>query len=86
MQLSRSSKMSTCFLRDINIALNAGFVVVCELLSKLTFSKNSFMNAIRVANSLEPDQDRHYVSPDLGPNCFQMLSADDKSCCEHGKS
>ena len=30
-------------------------------------------------NSLEPDQDRRFVGPDLGPNCLQRLSADDKS-------
>ena len=28
-------------------------------------------------NSLEPDQDRRCVGPDLGPNCLQRLSADD---------
>ena len=25
---------------------------------------------------LDPDQDRHLVSPDLGPNCLQRLSID----------
>ena len=45
----------------------------------LTFSKNSFWNIIRVSNSLDPDQDRQNVGPDLGPNYFQRLSADDKS-------
>ena len=29
--------------------------------------------------SLDPDQDRHSVGPDLGPNCLQRLSADNKS-------
>ena len=29
---------------------------------------------VSVLNSLEPDQDRHFVDPDLGPNCLQMLS------------
>ena len=29
-------------------------------------------------NSLDPDQDRHSVGPDLGPNCLQRLSADDE--------
>ena len=29
--------------------------------------------------SLDPDQDRCSVGPDLGPNCLQRLSADDKS-------
>ena len=47
--------------------------------SKLAFSKNSFRNTIRVSNGLDPDQD--IVGPDLGPNCLQRLSADDKSPC-----
>ena len=41
--------------------------------SKLTFSKNSFRNTIRVSNSLDQDQDRHFVGPDLGPNCLQQI-------------
>ena len=44
-----------------------------------TFSKNSFRNTIRVSNSLDPDQARRFVRPDLGPNCLQRLSADDTS-------
>ena len=32
-----------------------------------------------MSNSLDPDQDRQFVSPDLGPNCLQRLSADNKS-------
>ena len=28
---------------------------------------------------LDPDQDWHNVGADLGPNCLQSLSADDKS-------
>ena len=35
-------------------------------------------NTIRVSNSLDPDQTRHFVEPDLGPNCLQRLSADNK--------
>ena len=31
-----------------------------------------------MSNSLVPEQDRHFVGPDLGPNCLQRLSADDK--------
>ena len=45
---------------------------------KINVSKIYFRNTIRVSNSLEPDQDRHYVGPDLGPNCLQRLSAEDK--------
>ena len=29
-----------------------------------------------VSNSLDPDQDRHSVGPDLSANCFQKLSTD----------
>ena len=32
-----------------------------------------------VSNGLDPDQDGHSVGLDLGPNCLQRLSADDKS-------
>ena len=32
-----------------------------------------------MSNSLDPDQARCFVGPDLGPNCLQRLSADDKS-------
>ena len=46
--------------------------------SKLTFSKNSFKNTIRVPNSLDTDQDQLSVGPDLGPKCLQRLPADDK--------
>ena len=49
------------------------------IFSKLTFSKNSFRNTIRGSNSLDPDQARLFVGPDLDPNCLQRLSADDTS-------
>ena len=54
-------------------------VFFCRLLkfSKQTFSKNSFGNTIRVSNSLNKDQARRYVRPDLGSNCLQRLSAND---------
>ena len=29
-----------------------------------------------MSNNLDPDQDWHYVGPDLGPNFLQNLSAD----------
>ena len=32
-----------------------------------------------MSNGLDPDQDRLNVGPDMGPNCMQRLSADDKS-------
>ena len=36
------------------------------------------MNTIRVSNSLDPDQDRYSVRTELGPNCLQRLSANEK--------
>ena len=42
---------------DLNIYLFAG---QCLLLTT-------------IANSLDPDQARHFVGPDLGPNCLQRL-------------
>ena len=38
---------------------------------KLTFSKNSLRNTIRVSNSLNPDQAQHFVGLDLEPDCLQ---------------
>ena len=48
---------------------------------KTNFFKKFFEHYIRVSNSLDPDQDRHPVGPDLDPNCLHRLSADDKSPC-----
>ena len=56
------------------------FVGVCLLFSKLTFSKKSFRISIRESNSLDQDQDQHFVGPDLGLICLHRLSADAKSC------
>ena len=33
-----------------------------------------------MSNGLDSDQDRQSVGPDLGPNCLQRLSADNKNC------
>ena len=35
-----------------------------------------FFNTIRVSNSLDPGQARHFVGPDLGQSCLQRLSED----------
>ena len=57
-------------------------MLVCRLLifPKIIFFQNIFFrNTIRVSNSFDPDQARHLVWPDLGPNYLQRLSADDTS-------
>ena len=48
-------------------------MIVCCLQTffKITFSKHSFMNTIRVSNTLDPNQAPHSVCPDLGPNWLQ---------------
>ena len=56
------------------------FLSSAAFFSKSIFSENSVRNTIRLSNSLDPDQDRYLVGPDLGPNCLQRLSADNKSC------
>ena len=42
---------------------------------KINFFKNYFRDTIRVSHGLDLGQDRRSVGPDLGPNCFQRLSA-----------
>ena len=38
---------------------------------KINFIEKSFRNAIKESDSLDPDQARPQVGPDLGPNCLQ---------------
>ena len=40
------------------------FLSSADFFSKLTHSKNSFRITIRLSNSLDPGQARHYVGPD----------------------
>ena len=46
---------------------------------KINFFKASFRSTIRVSNRLYPDQDRRSVGTELGTNCLQRLSEDNKS-------
>ena len=58
--------------------VKAWFICVStDFFSKTTFWKNSFRNTLWGSNSLDPDQARYFVWPDLGPTCLQKLSADD---------
>ena len=56
-------------------------MLFCRLLIffKINFLKNSFRNIFRMSNSLDPDQARRFVGPDLGQNCLPKLSEDDTS-------
>ena len=74
------SDQQTCSIKLLTLSILGNFscfFVVCLFFSKSTFLKNSFRNTIRMANSLDPDQARHFIGPDLGPNCLQRLSADE---------
>ena len=49
------------------------------------FFKKFFQEHYQSVKGLDPDQDRHSVGHDLGPNCLQRLSAEDKSRCKRGQ-
>ena len=51
------------FLHTFNIN-----IIFCAIFYSLDAE---FFNTIRVSNSLDPDQARHFAGPDLGPNCLQ---------------
>ena len=55
---------------------------------KINFFQKNYSGtlSIRVSNSLDQNQDRHFVGPDLGPSCLLRSSADDKSRHQQGKS
>ena len=44
---------------------------------KINISKNYFKNTLRVSSNFDPNQARQNLGPDLGPNCLQMLLAED---------
>ena len=59
----------------------------CLLLSffRIKFLKKSYRNSINMSNCLDADQNECSVSPNLGPNCLQKLSVDNKSYPYKGK-
>ena len=44
---------------------------------KINFFKKFFQEYHLSVNRLDPDLARHFVGPNLGPNCLQKLSAVD---------
>ena len=48
---------------------------IYRLFLQINFLETFLRNSIRMSNSLDPDQARCFVGPDLGPNCLQRLSA-----------
>ena len=49
------------------------------LLCHILLWKLDFFYTIQVSNRLDPDQAQHFDWPDLGLNCLQRLSVDNKS-------
>ena len=58
--------------------LNIAFIIPPHfiIVPYFTIWMLDFFNTIWVSNSLDPDQARHFVGPDLSPNSLQRLSAD----------
>ena len=55
----------------------AVFNEICCTVNVLKFQTLS--SSEMLVFNLDPVQDPRFVGPDLGPNCLQRLSADDKS-------
>ena len=57
-------------------------------LFNINFFIKFFQEHNQSINGLYPDENQHSFSPDLGPNCLQRLSADNKvtTCKERVKS
>ena len=54
-----------------------GFLLLMFVSTKQFFDKNTFRNNIKVSDSLDPDEVRLYVGPDLGLNRLQSLSTEE---------
>ena len=51
------------------------FLLSSDFFPKLMFLENSFKNTTRGSNSLDPDQVRHFVGPDLGSRLFAKVKS-----------
>ena len=58
---------------------------IFTLILNLLCSRYSLEKNIRVSNNLDPDQFQQNVWPNLGPNCLQRSSTDDKNCRQRVK-
>ena len=79
--MSRETGLTLCLLGNFAYFLTSADFFHNQLFQKF-FQE---YGTIRVSNSLDPDQARHFVGPDLGPNYLQRLSADDTSRQRGGK-
>ena len=77
MSCSRTQRSNVAEARTRDLRSRVKHSTTEPLCSLNFFLKNAFRNTTKVSNSLDPDQARRFVGPDLGPNCFQISSADD---------
>ena len=73
--------MSVSLRCPLNLCMLVNFLRFrCRLLTFFTklfyFQKESLRNTIRVSTGLDPDQDRRFVGPGIGQNCWQLTSKD----------
>ena len=59
--------------------ISAYWVIFHALICRLLIFFKILSGIPSVSNSFDPDQARHFVKSDLGPNCLQRLSADNTS-------
>ena len=59
------------------IGFSSWFLVLCWLFIKIyrTILKKALRNTISVSKNLDPNRGRYPVSPDMVPNCLQMISS-----------
>ena len=74
----------TKYLRVFN-SLHPGYFYMLFLSSAYFVFQNNFFQKL-VSNSMNPDQARHFVGPDLDPNCLPNLSADNIVCKDKHKN
>ena len=74
MQIVTGASTLKCMLGNFSCVLSSA-----DFFFKMIFPKNYFRITIRVSNSLDPDQARPFVGPNLGPACLQRLLADSTS-------
>ena len=58
----------SCVLGNLHAFLSSAFFLL-----KSTFFQNFFRNTIKVSNSVDPDQARHYVGPDQVNTLFVKI-------------
>ena len=63
--------------KNFHAFLSSSFFLSSVFLFNFKKFFQEYHQSLRGSNSLDPDQARRSVWPDLGPNCLPRLSADD---------